>query len=60
LCALAIPDHSPAYRTARNRAIAGARMQLAVATSRRLNPAAITRIDAVLGLPATDSRLGVE
>jgi hypothetical protein len=28
--------------------------------SRRLNPAAITRIDAALGLPASDPALGVE
>jgi hypothetical protein len=51
---------SPAKRTARNRAIASARIQLAVATSRRLNRAAIIRIDAVLGLPASDPTLGVE
>jgi hypothetical protein len=45
---------------ARNRAIADARTQLAAATSRRLNRAAIIRIDTLLGLPATDPRPGVE
>ena len=44
------PCPTPAQRAARNRAIAGARIQLAAATSRRLNRAAITRIDALLGL----------
>jgi hypothetical protein len=60
LHALAMPDRTPAQRAARNRAIAGARIQLAVATSRRLNPAAIGRIDALLGLPASDPTLGVQ
>jgi hypothetical protein len=35
LRALAMPDRSPAQWAARNRAIAGARMQPAIATSRR-------------------------
>jgi hypothetical protein len=60
LHALAMPDRTPAQRAARNRAIAGARIQLAVATSPHLNPAAISRIDALLGLPASDPTLGVQ
>jgi hypothetical protein len=60
LRALAIPDLTPAQRAAGNCAIASAPIQLAAATSRRLNPAAVTRIDALLGLPASDPRLGVE
>jgi hypothetical protein len=60
LRALATPDRSPTQRAARNRAIAGARIQLAAATSRRLNSAAITRIDAMLGLPASDPALAVK
>jgi len=60
LHALALPDRTPTQRTARNRTIAGARIQLAVATHRRLNPAAITRIDSLLGLPASDPTLGVQ
>jgi hypothetical protein len=60
LHALTMPGHTRAQRTARNRAIAGARIQLAVATSRCLNPAPVSRIDALLGLPASDPTLGVE
>jgi hypothetical protein len=60
LRALAMPDRTPAHQAARNRAIAGARIQLAVATHRRLNPAAITRVDALLGLPPSDPTLGVQ
>jgi hypothetical protein len=58
--ALAMPDRTPAQRVARNRAIAGARIQLAAATNRRLNPAAVSRIDSLLGLPASDPALGVQ
>jgi hypothetical protein len=60
LRALAMPDHTPTQRAERNRAIAGARIQLAGATSRHLNPDAITRIDALLGLPASNPTLGVQ
>jgi hypothetical protein len=60
LHALAMPDSDPAQQGARNRAIASARLRLSAATSRRLDPAAITRIDGVLGLPGSDSTLGVE
>jgi hypothetical protein len=60
LHALAMPDRTRAQRTARNVAIAWARIQLAAATNRRLNPAAVSRIDALLGLPASDPTLGVE
>ena len=60
LRALAMPNRTPAQWAARNRAIASARTQLAVATSRRLNPTAVTRIDAVLGLPESDPTLGVK
>jgi hypothetical protein len=60
LHALAMPDRTRAQRTARNVAIAWARIQLAVATNRRLNPEAITRIDSLLGLPASDPTLGVQ
>jgi hypothetical protein len=59
LRALAMPDLTPEQRTARNHAITSARIRLAAATSRRLNPAAITPIDALLGLPASDPALGV-
>jgi hypothetical protein len=60
LHALGMPDRTPAQRAARNRAIAAARIQLAAATNRHLNPAAVSRIDALLGLPASDPTLGVE
>ena len=60
LHALAMPDRTPAQQAARNRAITGARIQLTVATHRRLNPAAVSRVDALLGLPASDPTLGVE
>jgi hypothetical protein len=60
LHALAMLDRTPTQRAARNVAIAWARIQLGVVTNRRLNPAAITRIDALLGLPASDPTLGVQ
>jgi hypothetical protein len=60
LRALAMSDRNPVQRAARNRAIASARIQLAAATSRHLNSDAITRIDAVLGLPPGDPALGVQ
>jgi hypothetical protein len=43
-----------------DRAIAAARIQLAAATHRHLNPAAVTRIDALPCLPASDPTLGME
>ena len=60
LHALTMPGRTRAQQTARNVAIAWARIQLAVATNRRLNPAAITLIDALLGLPASAPTLGVQ
>jgi len=57
--ALQMPTGTPMERAARSRAIADARIQLAAATNRRLNAAAVSRIDALLGLTATDPRLGV-
>ncbi len=60
LHALAMPDRTPAQWAARDRAIASARIQLAAATKRRLNPGAVTRIDLLLGLPTSDPTLGVE
>ena len=59
LSALQMPADTPEQQDARDRAIADARIQLAAATHRRLNPAAVSRIDALLGLPATDPHLGV-
>jgi hypothetical protein len=59
LAAIQLPGDTPAERAARDRAIAGARLQLAAATGRRLNPLAVERIDAALGLPPTDPQLGV-
>jgi hypothetical protein len=60
LDALARPDRTGVQRTARDLAVAWARIQLAVATNRRLNPAAVSRIDALLGLPPSDPTLGVQ
>jgi hypothetical protein len=60
LRALAMPGRTPTQRALRNRAIAGARLQLAVVTNRHLNPAAVSRIDSLLGLPASDPTLGVQ
>jgi hypothetical protein len=60
LRALAMPDRTPVQRAARDHAIAGARIHLAEATNRRLNPVAVSRIDSLLGLPATDPALGVQ
>jgi hypothetical protein len=57
--ALQMSAATPAQRAARNRAIASARIELAASTNRRLNPTAVRRIDAVLGLPASDPQLGV-
>jgi hypothetical protein len=59
LKALQMPTDTPEQRGARDRAIAGARIRLAAATNRRLNPAAVSRIDSLLGLPASDPALGV-
>jgi hypothetical protein len=59
LHALAMPDRTPAQQATRDRAISRARIQLAVATNRHLNPEAVTRIDSLLGLPASDPTLGV-
>jgi hypothetical protein len=41
LRALALPDRTPIQRAMRNHAIANARIQLAAATNRHLNPAAV-------------------
>jgi hypothetical protein len=60
LHALGMPDRTPTQRAARDRAIAGARIHLAAATSRRLNPVAVSRIDSLLGLPTTNPALGVQ
>jgi hypothetical protein len=60
LNALQMPTDTPEQQGARDRAIADARTQLAAATNRHLNPAAVSRIDTLLGLPATDPTLGVE
>jgi hypothetical protein len=60
LHALTMPDRTRVQRAARNVAIAWARIQLAAATNRRLNPAAVSRIDSLLGLPASDPTLGVQ
>jgi hypothetical protein len=60
LRALAMPDRTLTQQAMRNRAIADARIRLAVTTNRRLNPAAISRIDALLGLPASDPALGAQ
>jgi hypothetical protein len=60
LDALRMPITTPAQRVARDRAISTARIHLAAVTNRRLNTTAISRIDALLGLPATDPRLGVQ
>jgi|SRR5215472_1833264 hypothetical protein len=57
--ALQMPTDTPEQRGVQDRAIADARIQLSAATHRRLNPVAVSRIDAVLGLPATDPQLGV-
>jgi len=51
--ALAIED--PSRRAA---AVAAARQDLALSANRQLTPAAVTRVDGLLGLPATDGRLG--
>jgi hypothetical protein len=59
LSALGLPDGTPDQHAARNNAIADARLQLATATDRQLNPLAVEQIDAALGLPATDPLLGV-
>ena len=58
--ALLMPDFTGAQRGARNAAITGARARLAGASHRRLTPAAVTRIDVLLGLPQTDPALGVD
>src|SRR5262249_37430732 len=58
--ALMMPDFTGAQKAARNAAIAHARAQFAVASRRPLTPTAITRIDALLDLPATDPALGVQ
>jgi hypothetical protein len=58
--ALQMPIDTPEQRDARDRAIADARIQLATVTHRRLNPAAVSRIDSLLGLPANDPTLGVQ
>jgi hypothetical protein len=55
-----MPDRTPTQRAARNSAIAGARIQLAASTNRHLNPVAVSRIDSLLGLPASDPTLGVQ
>jgi hypothetical protein len=56
----ALSGDTSAQRAARNRAIAAARIQLGVDTNRRLNPAAVSRVDSLLGLPASDPALGVQ
>jgi hypothetical protein len=60
LRALAMPDHNPGAAGHAAVAPLQAPASTTAATSRRLNPAAITHIDALLGLPASDPRLGVE
>jgi hypothetical protein len=60
LSALGMPTDTAEQREARDRAITDARIQLAAATNRRLNSAAVSRIDALLGLPATDPQLGIQ
>ena len=60
LNALQMPTDTPEQQGARDRAIADARIQLAAATNRRLNPPAVSRIDSLLGLPPSDPTLGVQ
>jgi hypothetical protein len=60
LNALQLPTDTLEQRGARDRAIADARIELAAATRRRLNPTAVSRIDSLLGLPASDPALGVQ
>jgi hypothetical protein len=60
LSALQMPTDTAEQREARDHAITDARIHLAAATNRRLNSAAVSRIDALLGLPATDPQLGVQ
>jgi hypothetical protein len=60
LNALQMAADTPEQQDTRDRAIADARIQLAAVTHRRLNPTAISRIDSLLGLPASDPTLGVQ
>ena len=60
LAALSMPTATPAQIAARNAAIASARQnQLAVAASKGLTPAVVSRVDALLGLPRSNPALGV-
>ncbi len=58
--ALMMPDFTGTQDSARRAAIANARARLAAASRRRLTPAAVERIDVLLGLPKTDPALGVD
>jgi hypothetical protein len=59
VAALAMPAETPAQIAARNAAIASARTQLSTVTNKELTPAVIAKVDATLGLPATNPSLGV-
>jgi len=58
LAALAMPANTPAQIAARNTAIAAARGRLAASSNKSLTPAVVSRVDALLGLPAVDPTLG--
>ena len=58
--AMMMPDFTGVQVSARNAAIANARTRLASASRRHLTPAAVARIDTLLGLPQADPRLGVD
>jgi hypothetical protein len=56
--ALGMPATTPAQIAARNAAIGAARSQLAVSANKQVTPAVATRVDTLLGLPASDPSLG--
>lgn len=59
MTAIDMPHHTHAQIVARNAAITSARHQLAAASNKSLSPAVVQRVDQLLGLPATNPRLGV-
>jgi hypothetical protein len=60
IAALAMPALTPTQIAARRAAIAAARTTLAISTNKGLTAPVASRLDTMLGLPASDPTLGTQ